>query len=46
MALMRSIPPAVLHSALGTPAQEGLEAIGAGPEEALRMIRGLEYLFY
>ena len=27
------------------PAQEGCRAVGAGQEEAIKMIRGLEHLF-
>jgi len=37
-------PPAVLHSGLGSPKQEGCRAVGAGPDEAMKMIRGLEHL--
>jgi len=40
-------PPEVLHPALKPSVQEGLHgAIGAGPEEATKMIRGLEHLSY
>ncbi|KAJ7410006.1 hypothetical protein WISP_111290 [Willisornis vidua] len=39
-------PPAVLHSALVFPAQEGHEPVGASPEEATNMIRGMEYISY
>ena len=35
-------PPRVLHPALEPSAQEG--PVGAGPEEATQMIRGLEHL--
>jgi len=35
-----------LHSSLGPPAQEGQEPVGVGPEEAMRMIRGLEHPSY
>ncbi|GAB0175476.1 hypothetical protein GRJ2_000012800 [Grus japonensis] len=39
-------PPAVLHPALGSLVQEGHGAVGASPEEAMEMIRGLKHLSY
>jgi len=35
-----------LSSGLGSPAQERLGAVGAGPEEATKIIRGMEHLSY
>ena len=37
---------AVKHPALEPSAQEGHGPVGAGPEEATKMIRGLEHLSY
>ena len=37
-------PPAVLCPALGSSAHERHGPVGAGPEEATRMIRGMEHL--
>jgi len=37
-------PPGVLCAALEPPAQEGHGCVGAGPEEATKMVRGLEHL--
>ncbi|KAJ7415167.1 hypothetical protein BTVI_38984 [Pitangus sulphuratus] len=39
-------PPAVLLPALGSPAQDGDRPVGAGPEEATKMITGLEHLSF
>ncbi|KAK4812268.1 hypothetical protein QYF61_012943 [Mycteria americana] len=39
-------PPAVLPPALEPSAPEGHGAVGAGPEEATKMVRGLEHLSY
>ncbi|KAK4818124.1 hypothetical protein QYF61_006211 [Mycteria americana] len=36
----------VLHMALGPPTSEGHGPVGASPEEATKMIRGLEHLSY
>ena len=38
--------PAVQYLALELPAHEGCRAFGAGPEEAAKMLRGLEHLSY
>jgi len=39
-------PPEALHPALEPSAQESHGPVGAGPEEATKMIRGLEHLSY
>jgi len=39
-------PPGALRPALEPPAREGHGAVGAGPEEATKMIQGLEHLSY
>jgi len=40
----RQTPPGVLHPALEPQTSEGHGCVGAGPEEAMKMIRGLENL--
>lgn len=39
-------PDGVLHLDLGLPAQEGCRALGQSPEEATKMMIGLEHLSY
>ena len=39
-------PPGLLHPVLGPQAQQGGGAFGAGPEEATKIISGLEHLLY
>ena len=37
-------PPGALLPGLGVPVKEGCGAVGAEPEEAMKMLRGLEHL--
>jgi len=39
-------PPGALLPGLGVPVKEGCGAVGAEPEEAMKMLRGLEHLSY
>ena len=39
-------PSGVLSPGLGPSIQEGHGALGAGPEEATKIVKGLEHLFY
>jgi len=40
----REVTPAVLWPVLGSPVQEGHGAVRAGPEQATKLLRGLEHL--
>lgn len=40
------VPSGILHPRQGAPPQERCGTVGAGPEEATEMIRGLEHLVY
>ena len=37
-------PPGALLTCLGVPVKEGCGAVGAEPEEAMKMLRGLEHV--
>ena len=40
------VPSGILGPGLGPPAQERCGVVGVGPEDATKMLRGLEHLFY